>query len=204
MSKVNELLTSIKSQLGEDNATTINPLLKEIEAEYNDVLDSLKAANTESKNRKLKLRELESEKEEWETKLSELQDKADTSHLESELQELREYKQTVFKNNRDSFINRFAEISKHPNFEIAKSKFNVPEKKGEKLDWESLEEDKMAANIKQLKELDDLKYFSAQNTFRPNGNKFTDVTPQEKSPVYKSKHDIKSNLVEKINDIQRS
>lgn len=202
MSKVNELLTSIKSQLGEDNAT-INPLLKEIEAEYNDVVDSLKAVNSESKARKLKLRELETEKEEWETKLTELQQKSDTSHLETELQELREYKKKVFTDNRNSFVDRFGKIVNHPNFEKAKTKFHLPEKDGDKFNWEKLEEDKMVENINKLKELDELEYFSSTNTFRPNGNKFNDVDSRDKKLEIKSRNDIKSILTENLNDITR-
>lgn len=194
MQRFTEILESVKSNLAEDQSAKINPFLKELEAEFNDVLDSLKAANAESKNRKLKLRELEAEKEDFESKIAELTTKTDTSHLETELNELREYKAKVFNDSKTQFVERFNNIVQHPNFKKAASEFNLPEKNGETFDWEKLDEDKMRQNIETLSKLDKLEYFSQQNVYRPNGSKFQDVDTTNDRTEIKNRNDIKNLL----------
>jgi predicted nucleic acid-binding Zn-ribbon protein len=118
--EIKEILAKIKAAVGEEITPKIEGLLKNIEAEFSSVTDDLKAANAESKERKLKLREMQTQLDEAGEKVKGLEGKANDPAQKQELDALKQFKADVLKVRRESFSGEFAKIAKHPNFEKAK------------------------------------------------------------------------------------
>jgi hypothetical protein len=104
-----QIFSEIREQLkvGDDdkvNVAKIKSLLKDIESEYNDVVDNVRVVSAESKKRKEKIRdELMPKISEYEDTIEELKKTSDKSDLETELTTLREYKKNTLKIQRDGF-----------------------------------------------------------------------------------------------------
>ncbi len=121
-----EILAKIKAAVGEEISPKIEGLLKSVEAEFSSITDDLKAANAESKERKLKIRELTTQLDEAGEKVKGLEGKANDPAQKQELDALKQFKADVLKVRRESFSGEFAKIAKHPNFEKAKEQFKLP------------------------------------------------------------------------------
>lgn len=124
--EIKEILAKIKAAVGEEITPKIEGLLKNIEAEFSSVTDDLKAANAESKERKLKLREMQTQLDEAGEKVKEFEGKVNDPAQKQELDALKQFKADVLKVRRESFSGEFAKIAKHPNFEKAKEQFKLP------------------------------------------------------------------------------
>ena len=176
---IKKLLEQVRSQLDGETAEKVNSVLKEIETGVVDIVDSLKAANSESKSRKLKIRDLEEKISDYEVQVEKLQKESDTTELTKELESLKAFKSEVITRQRESFTNRFKEIKSHKNFEKAAKLFTLPEpdKDGE-YDFSKLEDSDFDRNIQKLNELDALDYFGEQSKKSVDGKK-TDQSPAD-------------------------
>jgi len=200
-----ELFSEIREKMkpGEDgkiDATRIKSMLKEIENDYNDVVENVKIASAESKKRKEKIRdELMPKLTQYEERIAELEKTSDKSELEAELTKLKEYKKNTLKNQRDVFSKEFEKIMKHPNFEKAKDRFVLPEKgEDDVLDFTKLKDEDLEKNMTSLNDLNSLDYFAGKDT-KPiiHGDKFKTVDPQEKLKIHGTE-DLKGYLKQQL------
>ena len=89
---VKEMLTEIRSKVSDEEIVKINSLLSSIEREHEGVLDDLRSANSESKGRKEKIRELKTEIED--TGDSEEDHKKKVKDLKDEIKRLKVIEKT--------------------------------------------------------------------------------------------------------------
>lgn len=150
------------------DAGLINSLLAEADRMADDLIDNLKSANSESKNRKEKIRELQGELESKSEVITGLESKQNPNEeLQNEVTGLREFKSKWFNNEKSKFESQFSEISKHPKFEKAMQKFKLPEKDGDKWDLSKLKDEEFEHNINALNELNELDYFAGEDKQPP-------------------------------------
>lgn len=182
---IKEKLELVRSQVGEEDLPKINTILEEIEMVYSDLSEThtlvsskLKSANAESRERRLKI-------EGFETQIEELNKTNDTTELKAELESLREFKVGQLKLQREGFEKSFDEISKHPNFEKAKTRFALPEVKDEKYQWDKISNDDFEKNMSTLNDLNELDYFKVAGKEKPDtfGDRFNDTTEKQKTPI---------------------
>ena len=194
--ELKEQLDQIRSVVPADKQESVSVVLKDIENEVIDLKASLASANSESKNRKLKLRDLEKDIEDRDIKITELDKKIssfDTSGLKKELETYKAKYSSALKVQKDSFLNAFGEIEKHPNYEpVLSKKFKVPEKKDGKPDWDILNDEDWEHNLQTFNELQELKYFdSTKEPKLPDGSKGAGFTSDgQKIPTLKEANDI--------------
>lgn len=162
-----KILDQIRSKLGE-KAPEIESFLKQIETIHNDANEDLKAANGESKTRKLKIRELEQLIEDSKLELENLKKKTDDPAVKQELESLRAFKADLVKKQRETFIAEFEKVKGHANFEKAKDLFKLPKAKDDgSLDLTKLKDDEIDFNVAKLAELQKLDYFGQINQQNP-------------------------------------
>ena len=157
---IKALLEQVRSQIGDEAVAKVGSALKEIEAGVNDLADTLKAANAESKSRKTKIRELEESKSDLEAQIETLK-KNDNS---DELNTLREFKQNYLKSQRENLGREIEKIGKHPNFTKAEKLLKLPQAddKGQR-DYAKMSDGDLEFNLAKLQELQALDYFSGGN-----------------------------------------
>lgn len=173
---IKDLIEQVRSKLTAEQVEAIGSVLKSLENEVIDLQNSLSAANAESKGRKLKLRELEEklqdyeiEKSEWQKKLDELDKRLKDDSKDATIKELQAKLNTFLTKEKNSFINSFESISKHPKFEKAKTKFVLPEQdKDGKYLWDKLDDKSWEQNINYLNELNELDYFESGHPKTPS------------------------------------
>ena len=163
---ISKQIEQVRSKLTDEQLSTVGSVLKEIESGFLELSNDLSAANSESKARKLKIRDLEKEKEDHEVKITELQGKIDSFDNEPLIKERDQYKikySNILNAQKQSFVTQFTKIQEHPNFEKAKSKFNIPDIKEidgkQVIDWDGLTEEQLEKNITVLNDLNSLEYF---------------------------------------------
>lgn len=156
-----KLTDRIKSEVDKDKLEAITPVLKEIEIGVVSLIENVKDASAESKARKLKIREMQSQINDMDVDIDDLRKKADTSELLAQLKELETFKAGVQEETRQSFLNRFNTVKEDPRFEKASTFLKLPEagENGE-MDFENISNEDMAHNLTELKKLDQLDYFS--------------------------------------------
>ena len=175
-------IEAVASALGESTVTEINSALRTLKAEHSDVQDALNHANTESKGRKLKLRDMTTAAESLQETIDDLKGQADTgkdgtTKMETELTELREFKAGTVKTMRTGFLANFGKMVDHPNFVKAKELFTLPavddkgvpvKAKDGSFDFSEVSDDQMEANITKANELATLGYFEEVKTDTQN------------------------------------
>lgn len=162
-----KILDQIRSKLGE-KTPEIESFLKQIEANHNEISEDLKAANGESKTRKLKIRELEQLIEDSKSEIENLKKKTDDPIIKQELEALRSFKADLVKKQRETFIAEFDKVKGHANFEKAKDLFKLPKAKDDgSLDLTKLKDDEIDFNVAKLAELQKLDYFGQINQQNP-------------------------------------
>tara|TARA_B110000495_G_scaffold197407_1_gene207629 strand:+ start:153 stop:770 length:618 start_codon:yes stop_codon:yes gene_type:complete len=150
----------VRSIVGPEKAEELSEVLNEMKVEVIGLIDNVKDASAESKARKLKIRSMQTDMNNYETDIAELTTKADTSELTKEIEKLRDFQKGVVEESRNSFINRFEKIKDNPKLEKASQYFNLPEanEKGA-LKWDEIDNDAMASNLAEIKKLENLDYF---------------------------------------------
>jgi len=165
---IKALLAQVRQQLGDEAVAKVGTVLKEIETGVEDLVDSLKAANAESKARKTKIRELEDIKSEMEEQLEKLKKEQNAEELAA----LREFKQKTLNSQRVSLGKQIEQISKHPNFPKAEKLLKLPEAdaKGNR-DYTKMSDEDLEFNLAKLQELNELEYFGQGSTKAVHGDK---------------------------------
>ena len=201
-----ELFSQVREELNQEkpDAAKVKSILKMLESEENETVESLRFANTESKKRKEKIRdELNPKIEELADEIVELKKKTNTETLETEIVELKKYKSTVLENNKKNFITNFSKVSKHSNFEKVKDKFSLPEPndKGE-YDFTETVDEVIQKNSETLTFLEDVDFFTIQET-KPNphvdGDRFKNVE-DEKGEKIETRDDLLKHLKSQIKE----
>lgn len=202
MSKVNEIVSKIREQINdEETREKVSTLLTDVAEEYNNLQESFSVVKNESVKRKEKIREILPKLNEQEDTIKELEQKADTSDLQTELEQLRGFKQDYLKQQKDNFISEFGKVAKHPKFEKAKKKFVLPEKADDEegFDFGKIKDEDMEKNISVLNDLKELDYFTEDKEDpKPpvDGNRFNEKPPTE--PNIKSRSDLRANMKKQL------
>lgn len=196
---VKELLAKIKAAVGEENAPKIDGLLKSVEAEFSSLSDDLKAANAESKERKLKIRELTGQLEETGEKVKEFEGKVNDPALKQELDALKQFKADVLKGRRDSFAGEFAKITKHPNFEKAKEQFRLPKptEAGE-YDFTKAADADIEHNLAKMAEYQKIGFFAHEQQDGGSGFNLPRNQGGEQPPKITSAQDLQTYMAKQL------
>ena len=165
---IKEKIGTIKEQLGDD-AEKVGSILVDIERHYSDNLDALKHANGESKERRIKLREYESQLSDYEAQVEMLKNDTKVKELEEQIGKLKGFQSEVFKQNREVFKTKFEKIKDHKNFEKIKDKIiTIPEKDG-KYDFDSIENDTINSMLEKVNEYESIGLFESKKIDTPGG-----------------------------------
>lgn len=196
---IKALIEQVRSQLGDEAVAKVNSVLKEIETGVNDLVDSLKAANAESKTRKTKIRELEEAKSDLEAQLETLKKENNTEELKT----LRDFKANYLQSQREHLAKEIEKISKHANFPKAEKllKLPAPDAKGNR-DWTKMPDADLEYNLTKLHELQELDYFATSTATRNvHGDKTTPMPQnfQERIKAAKSLKELEQ-IQEEMNN----
>jgi predicted nucleic acid-binding Zn-ribbon protein len=196
---VKEILAKIKAAAGEEIAPKIDGLLKSVEAEFATITDDLKAANAESKERKLKIRELTGQLEETGEKVKEYEGRVNDPALKQEFDALKQFKADVLKGRRESFAGEFAKITKHPNFEKAKEQFRLPKptESGE-YDFTKAADADIEHNMQKMSEYQKIGFFGEEQPAGGSGFNLPRNQGGEQPPVIKSAQDLQAHLAKQL------
>lgn len=196
---VKEILAKIKAAAGEEIAPKIDGLLKSVEAEFATITDDLKAANAESKERKLKIRELTGQLEETGEKVKEYEGRVNDPALKQEFDALKQFKSDVLKGRRESFAGEFAKITKHPNFEKAKEQFRLPKptESGE-YDFTKAADADIEHNMQKMSEYQKIGFFGEEQPAGGSGFNLPRNQGGEQPPVIKSAQDLQAHLAKQL------
>ena len=177
---VKDYVEQVRSKLTDEQLSEVGVVLKTIESEVLELNNSLAAANSESKDRKIKIRGLETkiedfdiEKGNWEKEKTGFEEKLNDTTMSKENEDLKAFKTNILKSQRQKFILSFEEISKHENWESAKSLYNIPTEKDDKdkLKWDAITDEQMEININKFDEHSTLNLFGANNKPSPQARK---------------------------------
>ena len=156
-----EAISKIRVALGEDSSK-VETFLKAIESDYSkfdveldDLRETVKHVNTESKTRKLKIRDLESELDDSNTEIETLKGKDMSEEVKTLNVKLKSYEDAEaekVKLKAKGFIDKFDTLKVHADWDTCKSKFKIPEEKDGKLDWDSIDVNDIAKNADGLAE----------------------------------------------------
>ena len=176
-----EIIDGITPKVSGDNADDVKAALKQLSVLYSDSGDKLKSFGSENKEKRgiiqaleSKIRDFTENSETNSTKVNDLQ--SALSEAKAVNKGLSEFKAKQQANTRKSFADDFAKVTKHKNFDSAKSNFTIPEEKEGKLDWASVDDTAMDSNIEKLTEYNSLGLFGAVKTFS-DGGLHGDATP---------------------------
>lgn len=161
MDDLKDVLAKIRAAVGEETTPKIDGLLKQIEAGFANVADDLKAANAESKERKLKIRDLTGQLDDATTRAKEFEGKANNPDQAKELADLKQFKIETMKQRRAVFADDFKAVVKHANFEKAKDQFKLPQasETGE-YDFSKMADADIEHNLGKLAEYQKIGFFA--------------------------------------------
>ncbi len=193
---VKEQLEQVRSLVAPGKEEQASTILKTIENEFVDLSSGKSASDSESKGRKIKIREMDVQLEDKDIRIAELEKKInsfDDSAIKKERDNYAQKYKTALKWQQDIFVNNFGTIEKHPNFDtILKSEFKIPEKDDKNYKWDSLKDEDWEHNITKYNELNKLKYFESSLKPSPDTSKGGRVTPKgEIVPTYDEAQKLK-------------
>lgn len=193
---IKEQLDQLRSMIPADKQESASVILKGIESEDIDLRASLSSANTESKGRKIKIRELEGALEDKDLKIADYEKKVsafDDSDLKKQVETYKNKYLGALKIQKDSFVNSFETVEKHPNFkDVLSKKFKIPEKSGEDYAWDKLKDEDWEQNISTYNELNSLRYFdSVQKAKVPDGSKGGFTHDGKRIPTFEEAQELK-------------
>ena len=168
MADFQEILTDISSKVSGDNSDEVKTSLKQLGVLHNDTIDKVKSFGAENKDKRSKITTLESKLRDFEQSSDESGSKyqklkASNSTLLEEVEDLRQFKSNTYNAQKKDLGNKLSKLMEHPYFEKAKKFLHIPEADKEgNIDWDSLEENQVENNQKELSRLEDLDYFNNQ------------------------------------------
>ncbi len=168
MTDFQEILNNASSKVGGDSAEEVKTNLKQLEVFYNDAIDKVKSFGAENKDKRgkistleSKLRDFEQTSEESGTAYEKLKN-ANATLLE-EVEDLRQFKSNTYSAQKKDLGKKLNELSNHPYFDKAKKFLHIPDEDKEgNRDWDSLDDNQVEHNQKELLKLEELDYFNNQ------------------------------------------
>lgn len=199
MATVKEYIEQLRSKLqgvkidDKDVLGELNPILSGILAEHNTVETEREDAITQSKTNageagkwRKKLREKETELENYKTENTSDELKTENETLKAQNAELVQYKTNHIKSKTDEFSNWFGTIKEHEKFEKVKDRLVIPEPDKEgNIVFTGLKEEEITANIAAMDDLNKLEYFESNGKSNKQFNNkmnFKNDKSQEKEP----------------------
>ena len=184
---IKDLIEQVRSQISSEDSEKVSVLLEQIKNEATNLIASKAAVDTEAKDRRLKLREVESKLQDIEIERDEYKVKFesyDDTPLKKELNEVKDKYSNLIVNQAKSFETFFNVVKTHPKFEKAKSRFKLPPGDNGELDFSKLTPEDIEHNINVQNDLQQLEYFDEVSKITPDtGKRYFDgkpvPTPQE-------------------------
>jgi len=156
-----EAISKIRVALGEDSSK-VESMLVEINSDYSefqrkldDQQETIKSVNTESKGRKLEIRELKSNLDDEKEKIEKLEGQDKSAELKDLTEKLKVFTDTEteqIKTKAKGFIDKYDKLKVHADFDSCKGKFKLPVEKDGKLDWSEVDVNDVAKNADGLTE----------------------------------------------------
>jgi len=196
---LDEVLEQLLNEIPEENRDKAEKLVGQLAGEWNGLIDDLKAANAESKERKLNIRELTGQLEEAGEKVKEYEGKVNDPALKQEFDALKQFKADVLKGRRDSFAGEFAKIIKHPNFEKAKEQFKLPKptEAGE-YDFSKSADADIEHNLAKMAEYQKIGFFGEEQPAGGTGFNLPRNQGGEQPPTIKSAQDLQAYMAKQL------
>jgi len=173
-----KVCAEIRNGMDDETVAKVGSTLKDLERAALDLLADAKSDSAESKSRRLEIKKLEDEKVKLQDEVDSL--KADDSSakiikerdtLKSENEKLTEYKTSVLKSRRDTFVAKYDKIKDNVNFEKVSKGLKIAEEKDGKRDWSGITDDDIDSNLSELQKAEDWGLFEkAGKTGEPNPN----------------------------------
>ena len=166
-------------------------------SELSDTVEISKRNASESKDRKLKLRDKDTEIETLKIERDEFKTKYEENDATEELENLRNFKKSTIETRSKSFVERIKIIVKSDKFELVKDDFKLPKnfdaEKEDTFDFSKIEEKDMESNILAMDKLDKIQYFGDNGKTDQHGNKFNRTAPpKNKDDKIETEEDIKN------------
>ena len=200
------LIGKIKAGIGEENVNKIeDDLIKlstgvsSLYGKNKELESDLAQVNTEAQNRRLAFNDLKSkydtEKSDFESQITKLQESNNNEELTSEINRLKEFEKSTIESQRTDFKMFVDGIKDHNKFDIVKTRFKLPTN-DDGIDFENfdkIEYDDLKHNLDKMKELQELQYFDSNSNnqqtpppgspaARGTAGSFEDRLTQAKSP----------------------
>lgn len=170
---IKDMIAQVRAKLSSEEVEKVNGLLSEIVRAEDDLLSDRSAANNESKSRKEKIRELESNIEEINGKLSEYESKV--ANFENEKQDLISYKEkweAEQEQRNEQNKQKWNELSKRFEVEETDPKFEQMQKlKAYYKFGDELTADDIKHNISLAEQHNELGLFTIEQKTPPNTKK---------------------------------
>lgn len=163
--EINEIVAQVVQKVPEESRTAVEGMLKQVERSYAAMAEDVRIANSESKERRLKLRDAEQKLSEFETEVEKLKNDTTVSELTKQVESLKGFQSQVFKQNRDAFRAKIETYTKHPAFEKVAPILGIP-KKDDKLDIDGMDDSAIQAGFSKLTEYEQLGVFDGQKQTR--------------------------------------
>ena len=188
-SQLRSILDRVRSKIPDEALSEVSSDLKAIESGYLEVSDSAKVASSESKDRKLKLRELNDElenikieRDDWKKKF----DEYDDTDLKKERDTYKQKYQNFLEDQKSAFQDFFKKASSSDAWKRVADEYKIPDKEGDEYKWESLDPDALENNISKMNYHNKLGLFETQQVKpTPNtGKVFFDGKPVPTTQEY--------------------
>lgn len=147
------VIDRVRSKIPDEALSEVSSDLKAIESGYLEVSDSARVASSEAKDRKIKLREKDSdienltiERDEWKTKYESFDD----SDLKSERDKYKEKYDNYIKTQKSAFQDFFKNAIDKPAWNKVKEEYILPDKDGDDFKWDDLKADELEKNINNM------------------------------------------------------
>ena len=176
---IEKVVAEIAISLKEDTGESVKTMLENVKREFSTMRISLKAANEEAKQHRLKANDLRAKLEDADLQISKLSDDTKFKEMQATYEkEIRESKtqnqqlldsqKQLYEIFRNEFINDFSQIQAHPNFEKIKDKIKLPEynEKEKKYNFDSLKDEDILFNKSKLAEYNSLGLFITEGKAR--------------------------------------
>lgn len=164
--EINEIIANVLAKVPDESKTAVEGQLKQIERSYAAMVEDVRIANSESKDRRLKLRDVESKLSEYETEIEQLKNDTTVADLTKQVEGLKSFQSQIYKQNRDTFKNKVDTYSKNSTFEKVTPLLSIPVK-DDKFDFDAMDDTAVKSGLEKLNEYEQLGIFETQTPHKP-------------------------------------
>jgi len=136
--EISKVVTEISQGLAEGTPESVKTQLKDIERSYLSLVDDLTSANSESKQRKIKIRQLSTELDDSKLQIESLGNDEELTRLKTENENYKVEIKEVHTERRQKFEEAYKSISTHESFDKIKDYLPKVEKEGDVLKFSDL------------------------------------------------------------------